>query len=364
MNSSEFYCMLVHAIVPEFMRRALGGELKQGHATEGRWNQLCKQYHQEALNGQVGTWHMVILPFGLSMDNAAIHTFARRRLLLPRVPLLEQATQQFTQADAEFGVMAALQDRNARRLRALAVEYRWQTQAQESQTTRDVARYRNAYALRLELDDKDFVQMYVDIHMRRVYASDQLKQEIAEEILAAVMQPYTQAVNRFKADSPEGASWEHVFLRRMALRSSDWWCLLPEQMMPLGNTTPDIHQSAELLVRRSKLAMQQWATDEVKRDPRSHELTISSAYDNALHADSIRRNVPDEAGLSPERRALHRSIRRSWLTFQILAEDKGKAFQPQPLPRDSEPEYMQHVPTNTPSDLMGTAGGWPPSDWS
>ena len=62
----------------------------------------------------------------------------------------------------------------------------------------------------------------------------------------AILNPFKDAINTFKVEN--GYSWHAKFMRQMALIDPRYRCFLPEQIMPLGNTTPYVLQGAECLV--------------------------------------------------------------------------------------------------------------------
>ena len=79
------------------MRRALGGDLSA--TTRATWDRLCQQYSELALGSPDGiTWRDVLIPFGISLDNAPIQLAYRKEALLPRLSRLQEFTTLFEHA--------------------------------------------------------------------------------------------------------------------------------------------------------------------------------------------------------------------------------------------------------------------------
>ena len=335
MNATEFFMMLEHGVFPEFMRRLLGGELHPDNEEVVRmWNVLCRAYHQFCMKSQGGTWHMVHYPCGLSVDGAGIHKYGLDKMSTPRVPLLDQAQALFEEAYATFGndLQQQVADKAARVHRMSTVVSRYQTLANPDGRGRwskaRVAKWNTATALIRKFNDMTVVELYVDVHMQRQYTA--AVQEVADALMTAALRPYLTAITNFQATHHEGASFEAIFMRKMALHNPKWRCILPEQRMPLGVSTPDLHQTAEMLVGTNKKGLRAWTI----KPRQGADLKLTKSYDDALQALVATRNQLDQGNSSKEKRAILRSIRRSWITFQIIARPAGEWFRPQLAPGD------------------------------
>lgn len=105
--------------------------------------------------------------------------------------------------------------------------------------------------------------------------------------------------------------------------------MLPEQFRPLGNTTPDLHQCAELLVGIIKTALRVWT---MSHEPEDSTVLKAKNYDAALQAASHTRNQPQATGRSQDKNAIANAIARTWLTAQIVATPSRTWFSPEKPP--------------------------------
>lgn len=150
-----------------------------------------------------------------------------------------------------------------------------------------------------------------------------------QKFLAALLTDYTTANEAHRLQ--HGVSWESLFRRNKAFEDPNWRVLLPHQFLPLGNTTPDLHQVAELLVRIYKAALRKWT---VMKRPDSTELLLAKNYDEELHEVCKLRNTAEDPSAAKDKHAIRGSIRRAYIAAQCVATPRGEVFQPMLAPGD------------------------------
>eukprot|EP00892_Ulva_mutabilis_P010029 jgi/Ulvmu1/7399/UM036_0059.1 len=82
------------------------------------------------------------------------------------------------------------------------------------------------------------------------------------------------------------------------------------KMMPLGNTTPDLHQTAEMLVAITKTSIKDWT---LEREPEDPAPLITKSYIDAMQAASVHRNVGNATGHGQDQVSIRDSINKMWI---------------------------------------------------
>ena len=134
-----------------------------------------------------------------------------------------------------------------------------------------------------------------------------------------------------------------------------WRVLLPEQFLPLGNTTPDLHQVAEMLVRIYKSAMRSWT---VTRPAGCKDLVLAKSYDDVLHARCAKRNDVEGDESCQDRISIAGSIRRAYIAAQVISTSAGEKFYPRLAPGDVKRGGHATRFQDATFGATGTGGGW------
>lgn len=342
LNSSEFQMMMDACAIPEFLRRALGGDLCEDNRAQ--WDQMCKDYYEAMGSPPYLSWMDILIPFGISFDNAPVHKAYRKAALRPRVTLHAEFRTLFehavtgldfdiaTELRAAFQIVEARILRKARLARSDLKRGEWLS----------VADLLNKMAKMSEID------FYVKAQFKQFTGAHE--KMIAAEVLQLFTAEFEAARQDYR-EAHDGIDWCSEFRRNQAFIDCRWRVFLPEQFMPLGNTTPDLHQTAEMLVGRCKGDMRRWA---MHKSPECPELKYARFYDQVLHEACEGRNKPDKDGLYADRESIRKSIRRMWVTCQIVAAEYGERFRPSPF-QDGEVDEEDELP-----EEIGTGGKFPP----
>lgn len=142
-----------------------------------------------------------------------------------------------------------------------------------------------------------------------------------------------------------------------------WLCLVGEQFLPLGNTTPDLHQPAEMQVGTYKGVARAWTLDQ---PPDSQALLLSKSYDEVMHLECEKRNEAGDDGAPPKNQSsITKSTRRLYITAQIVAADAGEKFKPLLPPgyyedRGGHPTEWRHGNF----EVVGSGGKFPEAKWA
>lgn len=372
--------MMLH-LVDEFLKRALGGA-PLNNRNRDEWDKGCKEMFD--IIGPIAglTWHDVHFPFGLSMDCAPIHARSRKGLMAVRWDPLDEYRLLFAEAEKDLPVKFDQQTRGAItstliddaastwylhqeelvRLRRQGFPRSEET-ATAIKTARDGANSANskrqAYEDLVNLTStweihKIFVELGIPSRRSKLRGN---RAKFAEQFLDAIMAPYRAADKEY--GRVNNVTWESEFRRKMAFLHPDWRVFLPEQFLTLGKATPDLHQVAEMLVRVYKAALRRWTTS---RPPGAAELLLARSYDEELHAHCVRRNTEDGA-TKQDKESIIGSIRRTYITCQVVAEAHGVSFRPMLAPGDTG--RGGHATRFQQADFYanGSAGQWS-GDWS
>ena len=352
MNSSEFRMLMDAFCIPEFMRRALGGDLSA--TTRATWDRLCQQYYELALGSPDGiTWRDVLIPFGISLDNAPIHLAYRKEALLPRLSRLQEFTTLFEHAitglnfNIEDHVKKEFKREIWKRRQQLANNSKWseskkvKARSAIALLTHMLQRYRSASA-----------KFYVDCQFNKL-VSDEAR--IVTPVFKRVKEQLEAAREAYRSRNC-GIDWISEFRRDQAVIDRRWLCFLPEQLMPLGNTTPDLHQVAESLVFRCKRAMRTWV---LTRKPGDVTVLHAKNYDEVLQ-NHIKSSNSGAVGISQDKDSIKKQLPRMWTTAQIVAADYGTWFLPNVPPDLKASDVNQAITTA----VMGTGGRFPPKQHS
>lgn len=352
LNSSEFRMMMDAFALPGFMRRALGGDLTE--ETRATWDQKCKDYYEAMGSPPSITWMDVLIPFGISLDSASQHKAYRKEAVRPRVTLHEEFKTLFEHA--RTGLQFDLWDALKQAFSEAKAEFR-KTRARSDKTQKEVdAAWDKEDAIDYLKSKYGTVDFYVKCQFEcfpkakkkedKGSADDTTPAQLAAA--KRVHEIVKAAFNSKKKEYLErnGVDWEKLFRRDQAVCDHRWLVFLPEQIMPLGNTTPDLHQVAEMLVGIYKGFMKKWA---MGLGPTSKEVLFAANYDEAMQAECMRKN--NRAGDEPseEMATIRKTIHRMWVTCQAVATEYGVWF----LPEKFEPAAKQE-----PKE-MGTGGMFP-----
>lgn len=317
-------------VLPTFMQRCLGEDLSE--ASREAWDQKCKDYYEAMGSPQHLTWRDILIPFGISFDNAPIHRAYRKEALRPRVTLMQEFTALFEHATACDELHFHFENDMKDAFRLARDGFRKKAQAAEG------TRATNAELAKMEvvtqLEEMPYSPM--DFFVKAQFQQFQKKKkkddeegftavqlEAATAVAKAFMDIFKAAKKKYLEE--HGVDWETLFRRQQALIDPRWLVFLPEQFMPLGNTTPDLHQVAEMLVGLYKGVMRRWAT---RKGTTAEELKCAQKYNEEMHKVCDERNAREGQGESAEMRTIRRSIARMWRTCQVVATDFGVSFQP------------------------------------
>ena len=248
--------MLMDAFaLPQFMHRALGADLTED--TRATWDQKCKDYFEAMGSPVYLTWMDVLIPFGISFDNASVHKAYRKEAVRPRVSLQEEFRTLFEHAvtGLQFNLWDALKQafrevKHAFMMERVALRATHPKQADEAWRKEDAIDYlQKRYGA---------IEMFVNCQFDRFpKATGKKKDKDMEDTtpaqLAAAKKVHEIVIAAFEQKKAEylehnGVDWVKLFRRDQAVRDHRWLVFLPEQFMPLGNTTPDLHVVAEMLV--------------------------------------------------------------------------------------------------------------------
>lgn len=345
--------MLMDAFaLPQFMHRALGADLTED--TRATWDQKCKDYYEAMGSPPYLTWMDVLIPFGISFDSASVHKAYRKEAVRPRVSLQEEFRTLFEHAvtGLQFNIWDALEQafREAKKAftqERVALRDQHPKKADEAWLKEDAIDYLKRRYGAIEL----FVNCQFDCFPKapKGKKKDKGVEDTTPAQLAAAKTVHEIVMAAFKQKREEylehnGVDWVTLFRRDQAVRDPRWLVFLPEQFMPLGNTTPDLHVVAEMLVGVYKLFMKTWA---MGLGPASKKVLLAANYDEAMQAECTRRN--ELAGDEQEKAKIRRTIHRMWVTCQAVAREYGEWFLPDKLEPGARQEEME----------MGTGGRFP-----
>lgn len=356
LNGSEFLMMMEYSALRKIMSRILGVQLGE-EGSKQVWDSCCKEYYNAMGCPNGLTYHSVHFPFGLSLDNAPIHKRFRKAMVAPRVTLIQEYQALFEAALLELGF--DIEDRQHRERAIKAVTER--LTAKRSAARRDdekkrcQAERKRFNKVKQLMDGMTGLQFFIHAKFRKFHGNFQ---PLADEILANLLAPYTQA----NSNSDEDGPWEAIFRRKQAFIDPRWRCFLPEQFLPLGDTTPDLHQTAEMLVGLTKWVMKKWTLDQ---HPEEQKLLLAASYDKVMQLASDIRNEGNDTGDGKDQTSIRASLRRTYITAQIVATDHGVTFSPLLAPGERQ-EWGGH-PTEFRQanfQLKGTGGRFPEAKWS
>lgn len=345
-NASEF-CMMMNAyVLPEFMRLSLGGE-DLSDSNKDVWDNQCKFYYEVVMKSPAHlSWLDILIPFGISLDFAPIHITYRRQAVVPWVTRQEEYRTYFE--NAVIGLNFNLQDHLSNAFDAVIVHKQTKLQRRTGVANRDVRKKLKAsidILQGMKSTHTCAISFYVHAQFRRFNGA--VQKSLALEVLQQLMLPHDEAEATFKRQ--HGHFWSSLFRRQQALIDRRWLCFRPEQIMPLGKATPDLHQPAEMLVARGKYSMESWAS---QLDPRNKKALLSANYEAALSEGVKKRN--DGTAARQDRDAIRRSVHKAYKAAQIVAADLGHAFHPLKAPNPETGQTNQHHEL-----CMGTGGRFP-----
>lgn len=357
-NGSEYTTMMLYSVLPEFLERSLGMCLGDPGSREV-WDAQCKEYHS-IMSDSVGIpWQSIHYPMSFSQDHAKIHIVATKAMLAPRVTHLEEYTTVLDAAQAQLGVtLGNVAEAFALMLKPLKAERLRLKNAGPGKKKKYKAKdaeVRAALRAKKKALNMSTYQFLVNVKFKKFRAAEQKQ---AEKVHDIVLDEYFRAAN---ADS--SAPWEAVFRREMAFKDARWRCLVPEQLMPLGDTTPDLHQPAEMQVATYKGIARRWTLAE---DPESKALLLAKSYNEVMHQECVKRNEPQDSN-TPGRNqvALQGSIRRMYITAQIVASAHELKFYPR-LPPGYDTTKGGHPTEFSRANFQvtGSDGRFPEGAWS
>lgn len=355
-NTSEYTMMMVFYVLPLLLLRWLGGKKLGEPGSREVWDAQCKEYFDCMSRGVGITWHSIHLPFGLSQDHATIHHGATIAMLTPRVTLFEEYNLILTAAQDQLGCkipsVAEAFDVHMAMLKQRVKESKGKRR-KDAEAARTGARRVKATAIR-----SSAIQFLVDVKAGK-YRHGWQQDHHTKAVHDAMLADYWRLANADK-DVP----WEAVFRRKMAfIDPSKWMCVVPEQLMPLGKTTPDLHGPAEMQVGMYKGVAKEWT---LEQPPRSKALLLSKSYNEVMHEECARRNQPKENGKPGKNlSSIKKATRRLYITAQIVAADAGEVFRPMVAP--GYYSYRGGHPTEFREGnfyVTGSGGQFPEAKWS
>lgn len=346
LNSSEFRMMMDACCLPTFMAKCLGGDLCA--ATREAWDEKCKQYYYAMGSPPHLHWMDVLIPFGISFDNAPTHMAYRKEALRPRVSLHEEFRTLFEHAvtGMQFDIDATLLEIFDEKIGDYMAEAH--VVAGTPATVAALQKAEDAQTIQLQYGAIDF---YINCQFHRFpkEMTDAAK-DVAYDVFGALMQAFEEKAEAYR--QANGHHWTSKFRRDQAMIDHRWWVFLPEQLMPLGNTTPDLHQTAEMLVSIYKGAIRSWA---IRCNPEAPELKRARFYDEVMQKHCEAQNVPDGQGVTKDMHSIRGSIARMWKCCQVVAKPRGERF----LPSLLNPVTFQ-LQENVDDFEVGTGGAFPP----
>lgn len=351
-NCSEYTMMMQHSVLPEFLGRRLGMRLGDPGSREV-WDTQCKEYFN-IMSENIGiTWHSIHYPFSLSQDNATIHHGATKAMLAPQVTPLEEYTTILTAAQDQLGInIRSAADAFEVVINRLKVASRGLEKEAKDAVKAQIAAANRA---RKRAVKTSTIQFLVDAKFKDYSKTQQPHAEEAHDIMLA---EYTRAATANKA-----APWEACFRRELAFKDPRWRCLVSEQLMPLGDTTPDLHQPAEMQVATYKGIAKAWTLDQ---SPESADLLLATSYNEVMHSECIKRNEwQDSTTPGKNHLALQGSIRRLYITAQIVAAGLGEVFYPWLAPGYDEAKGGHPTEFRRANfTVTGSDGRFPEGEWS
>lgn len=355
LNSSEFRMMMDAFALPRFMRRALGADLTED--TRATWDQKCKEYYEAMGSPPSLTWMDVLIPFGISFDHASPHKAYAKVALRPRVSLQEEFRTLFEHAvtGLQFNIWDALEQAFSEAKRAF-MKQRVDLCGQKGKAKQADEAWHREDAIDFLKKRYGAIELYVKCQFHCFpKATKEQKAKGAEDTtpaqLAAARKVHEIVMAAFKKKrdayfEEHHVDWVKVFRRNQAVLDHRWLVFLPEQLMPLGNTTPDLHQVAEMLVGVYKTRMKRWA---LGKETSAKDLMLAVNYDEVMQAECLKRNQQAGDQPSTEMTKIRKTIHRMWVTCQAVATDYGVWFQPTLYEAGAKPEPIE----------MGTGGRFP-----
>ena len=363
LNASEFGMLMEYGALPELLKRALGVPFGSEGGREV-WDVASLKYWVAMGCPEDISWMDVHLPFGISDDNAPIHLSFGLACMSPRLLPIEEYTALFEKAlhDHEYDINAKAHQERAFEtvLSYINDEKELVEGAAAKRQVRDMIP--KVEAIRKHAKRLTGLQFFILVKFRKFDISEEKDDklrihkasvEVAEAVMDEWLRPLTDKIG--------GTPWEAQFRRDMAWIDPRWLCLLPEQMMPLGNTTPDLHQTAEMLVAITKTSIKDWT---LEREPEDPALLITKSYSDAMQAASVHRNVGNATGHGQDQVSIRDSINKMWICAQILATEGGKVFNPTLAPGDLARGGLMDAFCKAAFYVVATGGYYPPNKWT
>lgn len=366
--------MMEHVVLPEFMKRALGGmDLDVNNAASlAEWDKKCQETFATMPSLKGVSWRGIHIPGGMSLDRASSHKVFMLKMLTPRVSRVEEFTLLFTAAEKDLEI-ATVADWNRinsaceevleeekRSLGAMAGGGPEKNKArakmqQLRRTVEDIKKMQDPN------DPKEPVEFLVAVLGKGFSKRSAARSDYAQRIANKVLAEYNR---KNAAYGEEGTCWEEMWRRRKAAEDPNWRCFLPEQFMPLGDGTPDLHQPAEMLVSTNKGEMCRYA----KRKGRGHDsidLCKARGYADHMHKKCRERNRGHTSTTSVDAKSIQGSIYKMWIAAQIVSSEAGEKFRPLLLPgSNSELGGHPHEFRQAKLTVRGTRGRMPDAKWS
>lgn len=349
--------MMIFHVLPWFMQRWLGTQLGNPGSRQV-WDEMCKRYFDCMSEGVSITWHSIHIPFGLSLDNATIHHGATVAMLTPRLTPFEEYNTILTAAEQQLGITIPGTAPTFTAYIDGLKEARRNLPAGEDTEPRKAANkvIKAAERAREEAVQTSTKQFLVNAKFRRFGSAQQVHAEAVHDMMLA---QYMQAANANR-DAP----WEALFRRELAFKDpARWLCLVGEQLMPLGKTTPDLHQAAEMQVGMYKSVAREWT---LEQNPDCPALLLSKSYDDVMHAECAKRNhVQADGTPAKNQSSIEASVRRLYITAQVVAAEEGEVFRPMLAPgyyadKGGHPTEWKEANFH----VIGSGGNFPEAEWS
>ncbi len=219
-TSAEFAAMLDLAILPALQSFYLiwHPPLMPGEVDYGFYAWQCRQFAAE-LGLPVTKWNKVFLPAYISLDHAKIHVWARKTCFAPRQPAAKQSLAVAQRYNNDFGLLAPDDF--------------------------------DLFAPPPGPDDNAAVQGVVNMlaGLGQAQQPQPPAQPTINQLRAGIMR---ETLQEYTQGDPDGCCWVQNTLHALSVDMAGMMCLLPQQIMPLVEVTPDIHSPIEHLVATVK----------------------------------------------------------------------------------------------------------------
>lgn len=311
-TSAEFAALFDLVILPKLrsfhLRRNDDGSVDYEDYAE-----RCRKFAAEELKLPKRLWSKVHLPAYISLDNAPIHSWARKLTFRPRQKDEALRAMLGPRFEEDFGLPARLADRFEVFKSAPAVPAPRRKRKRGAVQGENVVNPRDATS-------PAAVTAQMNAHIMRTHIREH--------------------------DAKNDCSWVQDQLHKLSLSKPGMMCLLPQQWMPLAKVTPDIHCPIEHMVGTVKAYVRDRLLD---FDVPDEDLQYGKTYVGWLE-EAVRIKCNGESG----RHHLTRSIYKQKCICEILRTPEGRAVT---VYFEFKTRHVRHN-RQTQHVVAGTGGGW------